>query len=221
MRVSFSDNAGYTESQESLSTTAVQPPRACPGTGSDPTPTSIEVKAVPIVVESATGKYYVLYVRHELDTRTEVEIPVSVTLGEAGTTTLSEQLSALPAERYRVDEFLIADPGDIDGDCIDDITELADLARMNPLNPAPRIEQRDGAVAIPDRNTFEALSYQGERVVVDTHLIGLEYLKFYLFAIAHRPPGCLFHEHCRRTGHTPILRMPSVFGTSRTGCGGR
>ena len=207
VRVSFADNAGYTESRTSSSTMTVQPASPCPGTGSDPTPTSIEVEAVPIVVESTAGKYYVLYVRHELDARTEVEIPVSVTLGQAGTTTLSEQLSALPAERYRVDEFLIADPGDIDGDCIDDITELADPADMNPLNPAPRVEPVDGAVAIPDRETFEALSYQGERVVVDTHLIGLEYVKFYLFAMDTDRPVVYFMNTQTHRAHTDFANV--------------
>ena len=67
-----------------------------------------------------------LYGRHELDADTTVEIPVAVTLGQAGTTTLAENVSALPKERYRVEKFLIADPADVDGDCIDDITELAD-----------------------------------------------------------------------------------------------
>ncbi|WP_420626844.1 fibronectin type III domain-containing protein [Candidatus Poriferisodalis sp.] len=181
VRVTFIDNAGYPESRTSSSTMTVQPASECPGAGSGPTPTLIEVEAVPVVVESTTEKYYVLYVRHQLDADTAVEIPVSVALGEAGTTTLTERLSALPPAHYRVDEFLIADPGDVDGDCIDDITELGDPAGMNPLNPAPEVEPVDGAVAVPDRETFEALSYQGPDVWVDTHLSDLEFVKFYLF----------------------------------------
>ena len=192
VQVSFTDDAGYAESLRSTSTATVQAASLCSGTGTGPTPTSIEVEAVPIVVESTNDKYYVLYVRHELDADTTVEIPVSVTLGEAGTTTLSEQLSALPAERYRVDEFLIAEPGDLDGDCIDDITELGDPAGMNPLNPAPAVEFVDGVVAIPDRETFEALSYQGRRVVIDKHLRGLEFVKFYLFRMDTDRPVVYF-----------------------------
>ena len=63
-------------------------------------------------------------------------LPVLVKLGQAGTTTLAENVAALPAERYRVEKYLIADPADVDGDCIDDITELADPVGMNPVNPA-------------------------------------------------------------------------------------
>ena len=113
-------------------------------------------------------------------------------LGRAGTTTLSEQLSALPAERYRVDEFLVAEPGDLDGDCIDDITELGNPAGMNPLNPAPAVKFVDGVVEIPDRETFEALSYQGRRVLIDTHLRGLEFVKFYLFVMDTDRPVVYF-----------------------------
>ena len=181
VRVTFTDDVGYPESRTSSSTMTVQPASECPGAGSGPTPTPIVVDAVPVVVESTAENYYVLYVLHQLNGETAVEIPVSVTLGEAGSTTLAEELSPLPAERYRVDEFLIADPGDVDGDCIDDITELGDPAAMNPLNPAPEVEPVDGTVAVPDRATFEALSYQGPDVWVDTHLIDLEFVKFYLF----------------------------------------
>ena len=192
VRVSFTDDAAYRETRASLSTMPVQPASECPGAGSAPTPRSIAVGAIPIVVESTAEKYYVLYVLHQLNGETAVEIPVSVTLGQDGTTTLGEQLSPLPPERYRVDEFLITDPGDVDGDCIDDITELGDPAGMNPRNPAPAVEFVDGAVAIPDRETFEALSYQGRRVVIDTHLRGLEFVKFYLFVMDTDRPVVYF-----------------------------
>ena len=156
----------------------VQAQNTCPGGGYDPTPVEVEVGAVPIVVESTIEEYFVLFVRPDLDS--DREIPVSVTLGQDGTTTLTEQLSALPKEHYRVEKFLITDPADVDGDCIDDITELQDPVGMNPLNRASSIPFADGAVAIPDRETFEALSYKGGSVSNDTHLIGLEFVKFIL-----------------------------------------
>ncbi len=129
----------------------------CPGGGYNPTPTAVEVDAVPIMVTSTTDDYFVLYVSHDVD-GTGVEIPVLVKRGEAGTTTLAENVEALPKERYRVEKYLIADPADVDGDCVDDITELDDLGNMNPLNPAAAIELSTGAVAVPDRNTFDTLT---------------------------------------------------------------
>ena len=140
------------------------------------------------MVESTIKKYYVLYVLHHLDSRTAVEIPVSVTLGQAGTTTLAEQLWPLPADRYRVEEYLVAEPGDVDGDCIDDVTELGELGAMNPLNPGQAVRLVDGAVAVPDRETFEALSYHGPDPWTETHLIDLEYVKVTLFGMATDRP---------------------------------
>ena len=117
----------------------------CPGGGYNPTPTAVEVTAVPIVVTSTTADYFVLYVKHDVD-GTEVELPVLVKLGEAGTTTLAENVEALPPERYRVEKYLVANPADVDGDCIDDITELSDPVGMNPVNPAAAIALSAGAV---------------------------------------------------------------------------
>ena len=130
-----------------------QSPPTCP----DPAPTTIAVDAVPIVVESTTADYFVLYVSHDVD-GTELELPVLVKRGSAGTTTLAENVEALPAERYTVEKYLIADPADVDGDCIDDITELDDLGNMSPVNPAVAIDINDGALAVPDNQTYDALA---------------------------------------------------------------
>ena len=134
------------------------PEEACPGNGEAPVPVEVAVTAVPIVITSTTADYFVLYVRHDVDTDTVVEYPVAVTLGETGTTTLSENVAALPAERYRVEKFLVADPTDVDGDCIDDITELGDPSGMNPVNPAASVDLSDGALAVPDKQTYDTLA---------------------------------------------------------------
>ena len=115
---------------------------------------------MPIVVESTTDDYFVLYVNHAAD-GTELALPVRVKRGEAGTTTLAENVEALPAERYRVEQYLIADPADIDGDCVDDITELGDPVGMSPVNAAAAIGISDGAVVIPDTQTYDALAVGG------------------------------------------------------------
>ena len=117
-------------------------------------------------------------------TPTEVESRSLVKLGEAGTTTLAENVEALPKERYRVEKYLVADPADVDGDCTDDITELADPVGMNPVNPAAAIELSDGAVAVPDQETFE--TYASTR---DPTQDG--YLKYLVFAVDTDRPGCL------------------------------
>ena len=166
----------------------------CPGGGSAPTPTAVEVEAVPIVVESTTAEYFVIYVRHDLDVETTVDLPVSVTLGGEGTTTLSENVEALPKERYRVEKYLVGDPADIDGDCIDDLTELADPVGMNPLNAAAVIDLSNGAVVIADRSTFDALSFSSS--------LGQQVVKFILFGMEIDSPGVYFMN-------TKTYRCPS------------
>ena len=45
------------------------------------------------------------------------------------------------------------------------------------LNPE-QVEFKDGAATVPDRETFEKLSYQGTDVRIDTQLTGIEFVKF-------------------------------------------
>ena len=159
------------------------PAAHCSGSSYHPDPTPVEVTGVPIVVESTTEEYFVLYVKHEVD-GTELELPVLVKKGAADATILAENVEALPRERYRVEKYLIADPADVDGDCIDDISELADPVGMNPVNPAPGIEFSDGAVTIPDRETLEALAMVSND--------GRAYLKFILLGWETDSPGVYF-----------------------------
>ena len=161
---------------------------SCPGGGYNPTPTAVDVEAVPIVVESTAADYFVLYVSHELDGAT-IDIPVLVKKGEAGTITLAENVEALPKERYRVEKYLITDPADVDDDCIDDITELADPVGMNPVNPAAAIELSDGAVVLPDLETFETLAKSGR------------YIKFIVFDLYSGSPRVYFINTNTHTRH--------------------
>ena len=128
------------------------PPQAqdedCPGGGYDPVATPVAINSVPVVVESTVDEYFVLYARSDADAQSW-EIPVAVVRGEAGTTTLAENVEALPVERYRVEKFLVSDPADVDGDCVDDITELGDPVGRNPVHSAPLISFSDGVASIP------------------------------------------------------------------------
>ena len=155
---------------------------SCPGGGYDPTPVAVPVTTVPIEITSTTDDYFVLYVTFDAD-GTELRVPVAVTRGEAGTTTLSENLAALPAERYRVEQYQVADPADVDGDCIDDITELANLGSMNPVNPAMIADPNDGVVAVPDLAAFQA---QG------TGVYGGTVVKFVLLNLDTARPAVYF-----------------------------
>ena len=176
----------------------------CPGGGYNPAPTPVEVSAVPIVVASSTAQYFVLYVKHDVD-GAEVELPVLVKRGEAGTTTLAENVAALPAERYRVEQYLVADPADVDGDCIDDITELGDPLGMNPVNPAATIDISEGAVAVPNRETVEALSFDSS---------GASYFKFLVIGIDTDRPRVYFQNTKRTRPHAHVLDVVGLTGAA-------
>ena len=163
----------------------------------DPVPTAVEVTAVPIVVNSNTDEYFVLYVKHQ-ENGTEVQTPVAVIRGEASTTTLAENVAALPAERYRVEKYLIADPADVDGDCIDDLTELDDLGTKSPVNPAPAIDLVNGATAVRDRHTFETLSYLEQ------------YLKFVLLGMDTDSPTLFFINSKTHLRHPIALFLEAI-----------
>ena len=146
--------------------------------GTEPTPVEVEVTDVPIMVQSEIGDYFVLYAK--LGYAASSELPVAVVRGRSGVTTVSENVRGLAPERYRVEKYPVSDPADVDGDCIDDLTELDD-PRMNPVNPATGISDVDGTVTIPDPDTFEALSYDESRSV-----------KFVLFGLDTDRPGLYF-----------------------------
>lgn len=172
---------------------------------------------VRVQVPSSPDHYYRLYVRDDLDAGPEWA--VSMALGQAGTTTLSESLSAYPAAHYRVVQQSIAEPGDLDGDGIDDLTELANLGRQGPLNPAAEIDFVDGAVSIPDRATFEALSYQGKDVLIDTHLEDLEFVKFYLLDTNTDNPKVYFMNTVTHRAHGRFASAIGIPGGGRPGRG--
>ena len=152
-RLSEASDAANAETSE---TPVSQPAQLCEDGYVPPTPTSVAVTAVPIVVASTTADYFVLYASFEVDSTT-VDYPVLVKKGEDGATTLAENVAALPADRYRVEKYAVSAPADVDGDCIDDISELDNLGTMNPVNPAAHVAS--SAVVIPDFETFDRLSF--------------------------------------------------------------
>jgi len=159
---------------------------------------------IQIQVASSSAYYYVLYLSPDLES--DAERAVSMTLGQDGTTTLTEQLAAYPEEHYRVVQFRRDDPADTDGDGIDDVEELLNPYSHSPLNPAEEIDFRDGAVSIPDRATFEAFSYQGLDVKIDKHLENLEYVKFYILEADTANPQVLFMNTETHRAHMRFAR---------------
>ena len=80
---------------------------------------------------------------------------------------------------------------------------------MNPLNPARSISFNDGTVMIPDKATFEALSYQGKEVAIDNHLTDLEFVKFYLLDVNTDRPSVYFMNTVTHRAH---MRFANAVG---------
>ena len=215
----------------------------CAEGGYDPTPVEVEVTAVPIVVQSTADHYFVLYAQHQLTVLVEevplwmtdgeedratsvVDLPVSVTLGQAGTTQLEERVADLPAERYRVERYFISDPADVDRDCFDDITELADPVGRNPVNPAAAIELSVGALVVPelsvgalvvpDRETFEELPRRRSSAELYYHPDKypranlIEYTKFVLFNMETDRPGVYFMNTSAGMEHRALMEATGL-----------
>lgn len=168
-----------------------------------------------VQVASTPAYYYVLFARDSLPAGTERA--VGMALGREGTTTLTEGLAAYPQGHYRVQRYPIATPGDQDRDGIDDVTELADQGRLGPFNPSAEIKPVDGTVAIPDRATFEALSYKGQEVLIDTHLKDLEFVKFYILDADTDNPKVYFMNSVTHRAHGSFARAIGLPGGGRGG----
>jgi hypothetical protein len=165
--------------------------------------TSIEVASTP-------DQYFVLYVKPDLTSTTE--LPVAITRGVAGKTTLTDGRAQLPADHYRVATFSTSSPGDTDGDGVDDLTELDSPTTANPLNPAPTMEPEIGAVIIGDKATFEALSYQGDEVARDAYLAGLEFVKFWLVDTDTAKPSVYFMNTESFRAHPMFAQQVGIQG---------
>lgn len=140
---------------------------------------------VELQVNSDDDHYYILQVRH--DVNDDFEIEASMTLGESGTTVITEVASAYPLEHYRVLQHDINAPADTDGDGLDDISEFQNTPDQSPLNPATSIQVEDGMVMLSDFSDFINLSVQFEDIQWSEFLNGKEFVKFIISDINSNP----------------------------------
>ena len=105
-------------------------------------------------IQAEAGKYYILHAQHNASWNW----PVSMTMGVDGTMIITEPCGAYPLENYSITEHDVANPDDVDGDGIDDITEYNNMPTDGPLNYAPAVDFIDGTTSIPDPQTFQDLA---------------------------------------------------------------
>ena len=86
------------------------------------------------------------------------------------------------------------------------------------MNRAKAVNIRDGAVAIPDHETFETLSYQDDLVLPDLHLTGLEYVKFLVSRMGtDRRVVVFINTETHREHYSFGLRHPFYWGADFRG----
>ena len=109
---------------------------------------------VQLSIQGSADKYYILEAQHN----TDFEWPASITMGSEGTMVISAPGAAYPLDQYSIWEYDLANPGDIDGDGIDDVTEYNTMPADAPLNYAEAVDIYDGTTSIPDAETFMELA---------------------------------------------------------------
>lgn len=86
-------------------------------------------------------------------------------------------------------------------------------SRGSPSGPRlspEQVEFKDGTATIPDRETFRKLSYQGTEVLIDTQLIGLEYVKFQVENTFTQNPQLYFMNTKNHRSHGSFMRAAGL-----------
>ena len=105
-------------------------------------------------IQAEEGKYYVLSSQHS----PSFEWATTMIMGADGTMVISDQGGAYPLENYTVNQYDVANPGDIDGDGIDDVTEYNNMPTDAPINFAESVDFLDGSTSVPDAQVFMDLA---------------------------------------------------------------
>jgi len=143
-----------------------------------------EQNQVQLEISSSIDKYYILKVRHSI--QSDYDVLASMTLGAAETTIITEAVSSYPKDHYQILEYPISSPVDSDQDGIDDITEYRNIPKQNPLNAASQIDPSDGTITIDDFANYKRLSITQEFVKFSEFLNGRVHVK-YMITDFHGP----------------------------------
>ncbi|HPH83617.1 MAG TPA: PEP/pyruvate-binding domain-containing protein [Flavobacteriales bacterium] len=131
---------------------------------------------VELEVASTPLFYYVLEVRHSPEGA--FETATSVTMGQPGSTVITEPLGNYPLENYQVRQYSIQAAGDLDDDGRNDVVELLAIPNQSPLNAAQSTLINDGLVAVDQFTTFKELSITRELVPWNEYLNGKVFVKY-------------------------------------------
>lgn len=141
-------------------------------------------------VSSSVGKYYILQVRHHPDSA--FSLNTSMTLGQAGTTTITEPLKAYPLNHYQVLEYAVSNPFDSDADGANDISEFNAMPLQGPLNAATPIAVEHGLLTLHTLSAFEDISTNENGTPWVEYLNDVAYTKFIILDFFSAHPKVYF-----------------------------
>ena len=165
---------------------------------------------VQIEVASSIDNYYILNIRHSPSD--SFEQSTSMTMGNNGTTVLSESLEAYPPEYYQILEYSIASPIDTDGDGVDDITEFFDMPTQGSLNFAEPVDFEDGTVTIDSFITFNDLSFHHQFAPSASFLEDRAFLKYIIIDFDTDNPKLYFINSKTHSVHLHFIWALGIFG---------
>lgn len=145
---------------------------------------------VQIVVNSSANNYYVLKVREHPDST--FDLSTSMTIGQPGTTVITEPLKAYPLNHYEVWEYAIGAPEDSDNDGLDDFYEYNHRPFQGPLNAADSVSLHNGLVNLNTADAFHSVAISQNNTPWLTYLDGKEFLKFIIFDFDTDEPRVYF-----------------------------
>lgn len=138
---------------------------------------TIDLKGqIHLEVNSSPLNYYLLQIRHHPDSA--FKTTSSMTLGQSGTTFITEPLGYYPLSHYLVTQYVIQTPEDSDGDGIDDIAEFTNMPLQSPLNAAESTAITDALVGIDNLERFDEISVKHDTVQWNEYLNGKAFVKY-------------------------------------------
>lgn len=152
---------------------------------------SVDVKGqVRLEVNSSIGKYYMLQVRHHPDSA--FTLTTSMTLGQAGTTVITEPLRAYPVNHYQVLEYDLNNPHDTDNDGTNDPDEFNSMPAKGPLNAAAPLSSEHALLTLNTLSAFHTVSTEENGTPWVEYLNDVEYAKFIILDFYTSEPKIYF-----------------------------
>ena len=169
---------------------------------------------VQLEIQGEADKYYVLTALHEPNL--DYESITSITMGVDGPMIISEPAGAYQLQNYAITAHSIANPDDIDGDGIDDITEFNDMPTLGPINFANEVPFIDGSNSIDNHQTFSELAVIEDDIPWAPFLNNQEFAKFAILNQNTDEPEVYFINSNTHGIHASFLGTINTAGAAIT-----